>query len=73
MSTITSYDDALDFLPKAERVQTRRPSLLATVKTVLQAMSEGLSAARDYQELTGRGVAPGEAARRIFADHFETR
>jgi hypothetical protein len=71
MSTTTSYDDARDFMPKAESAQARRPSLLASLKTVLQAMSEGLSAAQRYRELTGRGVAPDVAARRVFADHFE--
>jgi hypothetical protein len=73
MSTIASTNDALDFLPRAERARARRPSLLAGVKAIVRAMSEGLSAAQHYRELTARGVAPDVAARRVFAEHFETR
>lgn len=72
MSTITSYDDALDFLPKAE-ASSKRPSFLAKVRIVLAAMHEGHVAARRYHELTARGVAHDEAARRVFAEVYAPR
>ena len=72
MSTITSYDDALDFLPKA-KTAPKRPNFLAKVRLILEAMREGHTAARRYRELTAHGVPHDEAARRVFSDVYSVR
>jgi hypothetical protein len=59
MSTITSYDDALDFYPQAARIG--RPSAFATLRAAWQALCDGLEASRRYHEQTGCGV-PHERA-----------
>lgn len=69
MSTITSYDDALDFLPTAKN-SPKRPNLLAKIRLVAQAMREGHVAARRYHELTSRGVAHDKAAQQVFAEIY---
>ena len=72
MRPTTTYPDTLHFLPKVAGNSTgRRAALLASIRTVLDALRDGLSAAHHYQELTGRGVPPDAAAQRVFADHFE--
>jgi hypothetical protein len=73
MSTITSYDDALDFLPKAGTAPNKRPNFLARVRLVLEAMREGHAAARRYRELTAHGVPHDEAARRVFSEVYSVR
>jgi hypothetical protein len=72
MSTITSYDDALDFLPKA-KTAPKRPNFLAKVRLILEAMREGHAAARRYRELTAHGVPHDEAARRVFSEVYSVR
>ena len=72
MSTTATYDRALDLMSKA-RGEGAGAMLLATAKTVLAAMADGLSAAHDYRRLTSGGLAPDAAARRVFADHFRPR
>jgi len=72
MSTTTSYDDALDFLPKAKTVP-KRPNFLAKVRLILDAMREGHTAARRYRELTTHGVPHDEAARRVFSEVYSVR
>jgi hypothetical protein len=67
MSTKT-YDNALDFMP-ADAVAAR-PSFYARVKEYVSAMHNGLEAWREYERLTAAGVAPDEAARRSFQQHF---
>ena len=69
MRTIDSYDDALDFLPRAETAMGSR-SFFAKVGVVIESMREGAAAARRYQELTGRGVPHDKAAERVFAEVF---
>jgi hypothetical protein len=69
MSTITSYDDALDYLPKA-KTAPKRPNFLSKVRLVLDAMREGHTAARRYRQLTASGVPHDEAARRVFAEVY---
>lgn len=74
MRPTTTYPDTLHFLAEAAGNDTRRgTALLATIRTVLDALHDGLSAAHDYKKLTARGVAPDAAASRVFADHFEAR
>jgi len=74
MRPTATYPDVLEFLPKAaEHTVGRGGAALAKLRIVLDAMADGLSAAHDYQELTSRGLAPGAAAQRVFADHFGSR
>jgi len=72
MSTTTSYDDAVDFLPKA-KTAPKRPNFLAMVRLILDAMREGHTAARRYRELTTHGVPHDEAARRVFSEVYSVR
>ena len=67
MSTKT-YDSALDFMPAD--AAGARPGLFARIKEYLSAMRAGLDAWREYERLTAAGVAPDEAARRSFQQHF---
>ena len=69
MSTITSCDDALDFLPTAKK-SPKRPGLLAKIRLIAAAVHEGHVAARRYQELTARGVAHDKAAAQVFAELY---
>jgi len=72
MSTISNFDDALDFMPSAKPKSPRR-TLFATLRIVVEAMREGFRAAHQYQELTARGVNHAEAANRVFGEHFTAR
>jgi hypothetical protein len=69
MSTISSYDDALDFLPTA-KTSRKRPNLLGKVRLVAEAMREGHQAARRYRELTSLGVPHDKAARQVFGEIY---
>ena len=66
MSTVTSYDDALGFLPTGRK----GPSLLTKVRLIAQAVQEGHVAARRYQELTARGIPHDKAATQVFAELY---
>jgi hypothetical protein len=46
MSTISSYDDALDFLPTPRK--GKHPSLFGKIRLVAEAMRDGHVAARRY-------------------------
>lgn len=72
MSTMTSYDDALDFLPSA-KPSPKRQSFLARVRVIASAVHEGHVAATRYQELRSRGIAHDEAAKRVFAEVYSAR
>jgi len=70
MSTIKSFDDALDFYPAANR----RPLLSRiglTLRIYGSALRDGLDAARAYNELTRRGVPHDAAVRQVFNTHFD--
>ena len=67
MSTKT-YETALDFMPADAAVA--RPSLYVRFKEYVSAMHNGLEAWREYERLTAAGLAPDEAARRSFQQHF---
>jgi hypothetical protein len=73
MRPTSTYPAAVAFLPEAARPDQAPHTLLATLWAMLLAVRDGLSAAHDYQQLTARGMEPGAAARRVFADHFEAR
>ena len=68
MSTISSYEDVLDFVPG--RAKNKRRGLLSTVRLIAEAMREGHTAARRYRELTARGVAHDKAAAQVFAELY---
>lgn len=72
MSTITSYEDALDFLPTAKN-SPKRPSLLAKIHLVAEAVREGRTAERRYHELTVRGIPHDKAAQQVFAEIYGAR
>ena len=72
MSTITSYDDALDFMPTAKKSR-KLPNLLAKIRLVAEAVHEGHVAARRYQELRARGAAHDKAAEQVFAELYRAR
>lgn len=70
MSTIKSFDDALDFYPAA----SERPLLSRigqSVRLYATALGDGLAAARAYNELTRRGVSHDAAVRQVFDAHFD--
>lgn len=66
-----TYNSALDFMPADADVAGGRPGLFTRVKEYMSAMHNGLEAWREYERLTAAGVAPDEAARRSFQQHFE--
>jgi hypothetical protein len=70
MSTISSYDDALDFLPGRAKKKSR--GLLSTVRLIAEAMREGHAAARRYRELTAGGMPHDKAAAQLFAEFYPT-
>lgn len=72
MSTIKSFDDALDFFPRSER----GPALSRFgkgLRVYWRALVDGLAAARRYHELTGRGTPHDVAVQKIFDEHFSGR
>jgi hypothetical protein len=70
MSTITNFDDALDFYPAATTSTPRRRSILGWFRAVWDGVSEGLAASKRYQELTARGVPHEQAASKVFFEHY---
>lgn len=69
MSTIKSFDDALDFYPAddAHSILTR---LGRTVRVYWHGLRDGLAAAGAYNELIRRGVPHDQAVHKVFDDHF---
>ena len=63
---VKSFDEALDFLPSDAKT-AKEHGLLWSVAQFFVALSEGVSAAREYERLTHGGVASDEAARRLSA------
>jgi hypothetical protein len=69
MSTIKSYDDALDFYPpEAPRLSLARFGNGA--RLYWRGLCEGLAAAGTYKELMRRGVPHDKAVRQVFDEHF---
>jgi len=71
MSTISSYDQALDFYPEAKSLTGGK--LTAKLRVLWEAMSEANAAAYRYRQLTGHGVSADEAASRVFAEFYAAR
>ena len=69
MSTIKSFDDALDFHPASTST-----SVLArfghSIRTYWSALGDGIAAARTYNELTHRGVPHDTAVQHVLHSHF---
>ena len=70
MSAISSYEDALDFLPG--RAKSKSRGLLSTARLIAEGMREGHVAARRYRELTAHGVPHDKAAAQVFAELYPT-
>jgi hypothetical protein len=62
---VRSYDDALDFMP-SKRKTAKEHGLLWTLAQFFTALSDGISASREYERLTSAGLSSDEAARRAF-------
>jgi hypothetical protein len=71
MSPITSYDEALDFLPKA--AGPAEQTFLSKLRALWEAMGEGMAAAQRYRELVGRGASPEQASAKVFAEFYGIR
>lgn len=73
MSTISSYDEALDFYPEAKRVAATGRSVTAKLRILWEALSEGHAAAYRYRELMAHGKSADQAASQVFAEFYATR
>ena len=73
MSTISSYDEALDFYPEAKRAAATSRSFTAKLRIVWESIAEGHAAASRYHQLTARGKSADEAASRVFAEFYGAR
>ncbi len=71
-TSTTSFDDTLGFVPAGKR-KLGRPNFLTTLRIIAEGVREGLQAERRYYELTARGVAHADAARMVFAEHYQAR
>ncbi len=63
MSSIKTFDSALDFVPEKK---VRQFGAWGTIVASFQAVREGIDLAGEYKELTNRGMASEAAARRVF-------
>jgi len=62
---VKSFDQALDFMP-AEKAGITGRGVLSAIATFFGAISDGLAASREYQQLKSAGVSSDKAARRAF-------
>ena len=69
MSTIKSFDEALDFHPGSSQLPLIW-RMGRTVRTYLQALRDGVAAARAYNEMTNRGVPHDAAVQHVLRNHF---
>ncbi len=70
MSTISSFDDALDFYPATKSAPATRGLLAARLRALWVAMSEGQAAASRYHQLVARGRSADAAASQVFAEFY---
>jgi len=73
MSTISSYDEALDFYPVAKSAAVSGGSFTAKLRILWEALSEGHAAAYRYRQLTAHGKTADEAASQVFAEFYASR
>jgi hypothetical protein len=69
MSTLSSFGDALRFLP----APANGKALSGKLWLVAEAIRDGYVAARRYRELTAQGVPHDKAAAQVFAEVYSTR
>jgi hypothetical protein len=69
MSTIKSFDDALDFYPE-KGSDSALSRLGRAVHLYWRGLCDGLAAAGTYKELIRRGVPHDEAVHKVFDEHF---
>jgi len=72
MSTSTPYGETLEAYVDTPRTPGLG-RLFYGVRTVWQAIGEGLAASRRYHELTSRGMTHEQAASKVFFEHFGSR
>jgi Xaa-Pro aminopeptidase len=70
MSTISSYDEALDFYPATNGATATGGSFTDKLRVLWEALSEGHAAAYRYRQLTARGKSADEAAAQVFAEFY---
>lgn len=65
---VKTYDSVVDFnAAKArDRKDAGHKSAWGTMVEAYVAVQEGITLAAEYKELTGRGMQPSEAARKVF-------
>ena len=73
MSTISSYDEALDFYPETKNASATGGSFTAALRLLWEALSEGHAAASRYRQLTAHGKSADEAASQVFAEFYASR
>jgi hypothetical protein len=61
--SIKTFDSALDFVPEPK---VRTTGAWASIVAGFEAISEGISIAAEYKELTNRGMNSEAAARKVF-------
>lgn len=71
-TTTTHFHEGLGLYDGAKPA-VRRWKPLGQVRVLWQALGEGFTAARRYQELTARGVPHEHAASKVFFEHYQTK
>lgn len=76
MSTVSSYDSALDFYPSSSAKGSKSSfggRLAAKLSAFWAALAEGNAAAYRYRELVARGLTADEAATKVFSEFYSVR
>ena len=73
MSTISSYDEALDFYPEAKSASATGGSFTGKLRLLWESISEGHAAATRYNQLIARGKSADQAASQVFAEFYGVR
>jgi hypothetical protein len=73
MTTIKSFDDALDYFPGPAGRRSFLSRFGSTIKIYWASLREGIAAARLYNDLTRRGVPHDMAVRQTFDACFNGR
>jgi hypothetical protein len=70
MGAISNYDEALDFYPGTKSEIGTGRTLLAKLRVLWEAVSEGNAAAYRYRELVAHGRTAEQAASQVFAEFY---
>jgi hypothetical protein len=73
MSTISGYDQALDFFPEATPRPTAASRFVARLRLLWEAMGEANAAAYRYRQLTAHGLTADAAASQVFTEFYAPR